>query len=97
MLMLMQAPVQLFWVPTCSQLRGCCRYLQNFSSDELLTALTLDPKHGVVVGLTVGDAVSVGTHQGQGTGQAGTDREMDRWSVRQTAEAHRSAVSMLIV
>lgn len=70
MLMLMQAQVQLLWVPTCSQLRGCCRYLQNFSSDELLTALTLDPKHGVVVGLAVGDAISEGHTR---------DKGQDRW------------------
>lgn len=38
-------------------------YLQDFSSDVLLAALTLDAKHGVVVHLTEGDSIPDGTTQ----------------------------------
>lgn len=41
-------------------------YLQDFSSDVFLAALTLDAKHGVVVHLTVGDSIPDRT-----TGQVG--------------------------
>lgn len=34
-------------------------YLQYFPSDVLLTALTLDSKHGVVIHLAVGDPIPV--------------------------------------
>lgn len=39
----------------------CGPHLQDFASDVLLTALTLDAKHSVVVCLTVGDPISVDT------------------------------------
>lgn len=44
-------------------------YLKDFPCNVLLTALTLDAKHGVVVHFTVGDPVPVRMTQDKQAGQ----------------------------
>lgn len=49
-------------------------YLKDFPCNVLLTALTLDAKHGVVVHFTVGDPVPVKMTQDKQAGQRSASR-----------------------